>query len=422
MTAEVAILNKIGIAIAADSTVTVGDKTYNTTNKLFALSKYEPVGILIWGSTEMTSIPLETIIKDFRSDLGDRKFRKLSDYSNRFIRFLKTKVPISTADRKQNLAQVFDWWCSFFNDSFTSECSNQGIAIGPNALSLEAATIFKSLIDQLSKELRRGGRARSLTGVTEAELARLARKEAREAIQISCEPYILDTRQRKKLESFLFKGALSSIFSEHRTGFVITGYGTKDYFPHIISFSTDGYVGRKMKIAMVREAKISTETPAVIAPFAQRDAADLFMEGIDPTYNEYLEEGFSDLLVGIADVSARYFAITDKTKIAKLESVLKSRAASYINACTKKRRRDFVMPVLRSVQALDKSEMAALAENLVSLTALKQKVSLELETVGGPIDVAFISKHDGFIWIKRKHYFEADLNPFYFQRYLKAPV
>jgi len=62
--------------------------------------------------------------------------------------------------------------------------------------------------------------------------------------------------------------------------------------------------------------------------------------------------------------------------------------------------------------------MATLAESLVSTTAMKQKVSLELETVGGPIDVAFISRNDGFIWIKRKHYFEEKLNPFFFQKYL----
>jgi hypothetical protein len=29
-------------------------------------------------------------------------------------------------------------------------------------------------------------------------------------------------------------------------------------------------------------------------------------------------------------------------------------------------------------------------------------VSLDAETVGGPIDVAVISKCDGFVWVKRK--------------------
>ena len=33
-----------------------------------------------------------------------------------------------------------------------------------------------------------------------------------------------------------------------------------------------------------------------------------------------------------------------------------------------------------------------------------------------PIDVAVISKGDGFIWIRRKHYFNAELNPSFFRR------
>ncbi|HEX4674084.1 MAG TPA: hypothetical protein VH209_02075, partial [Steroidobacteraceae bacterium] len=28
------------------------------------------------------------------------------------------------------------------------------------------------------------------------------------------------------------------------------------------------------------------------------------------------------------------------------------------------------------------------------------------ESVGGPIDVAIISRIDGFVWVSRKHYFE----------------
>ncbi len=51
MTAEIAILNKSAIALAADSLVTVSrpgsnPKTYSA-NKLFTLSKYRPVGIMV---------------------------------------------------------------------------------------------------------------------------------------------------------------------------------------------------------------------------------------------------------------------------------------------------------------------------------------------------------------------------------------
>ena len=35
---------------------------------------------------------------------------------------------------------------------------------------------------------------------------------------------------------------------------------------------------------------------------------------------------------------------------------------------------------------------------------------MQAETVGGPVDVAIISKADGFVWIKRKLYFRPELN------------
>jgi hypothetical protein len=41
------------------------------------------------------------------------------------------------------------------------------------------------------------------------------------------------------------------------------------------------------------------------------------------------------------------------------------------------------------------------------------------ENVGGPIDVAVISAGDGFIWIKRKHYFEAERNPHFLANYYR---
>lgn len=44
---------------------------------------------------------------------------------------------------------------------------------------------------------------------------------------------------------------------------------------------------------------------------------------------------------------------------------------------------------------------------------------LRQENVGGPVDVAVISKGDGFVWIKRKHYFRPELNQHFFDNYFK---
>ena len=77
-------------------------------------------------------------------------------------------------------------------------------------------------------------------------------------------------------------------------------------------------------------------------------------------------------------------------------------------------RRDQVSPLIRTIVTMGKEDIADLAENLIYMTSMKRHVSPFAETVGGPIDVAIISKGDGFIWAKRKHYFSADLNRDFF--------
>jgi len=52
-----------------------------------------------------------------------------------------------------------------------------------------------------------------------------------------------------------------------------------------------------------------------------------------------------------------------------------------------------------------------LAEFLVDVTERFSRYTPGAATVGGPIEIAAITKHEGFKWVKRKHYFNDDLNP-----------
>jgi hypothetical protein len=92
MTAEIAIMNKLGVALAADSAATIGyqsgNKIYNSANKLFMLSAIHPIGIMIYGSAELTGVPWDTIVKLFRIHVGTQKFETLREYVDRFISFL----------------------------------------------------------------------------------------------------------------------------------------------------------------------------------------------------------------------------------------------------------------------------------------------------------------------------------------------
>ena len=72
--------------------------------------------------------------------------------------------------------------------------------------------------------------------------------------------------------------------------------------------------------------------------------------------------------------------------------------------------------VKSAISVMPKEELGNMCESLIHITSLKRKVSDEIETVGGEIDVALITKGDGFVWIKRKHYFDPKLNHHFFNK------
>jgi hypothetical protein len=63
------------------------------------------------------------------------------------------------------------------------------------------------------------------------------------------------------------------------------------------------------------------------------------------------------------------------------------------------------------VPAMPLQDAIELAEFLVDLTIKFSRFMPGAPTVGGPVEIAAISKHEGFRWIKRKYYFNRKLNP-----------
>jgi hypothetical protein len=64
-----------------------------------------------------------------------------------------------------------------------------------------------------------------------------------------------------------------------------------------------------------------------------------------------------------------------------------------------------VSPAMPLQDAID------LADYLVDLSIKYSRFMPGSPTVGGPVECAAISKHEGFRWIKRKHYYDQRLNP-----------
>jgi hypothetical protein len=208
---------------------------------------------------------------------------------------------------------------------------------------------------------------------------------------------------------------------------VIAGFGKSDFFPGLRCYKVDSIIGGKLRILEDRRRSQITpwdETASVIA-FAQSEMVELFMEGIDGDFRDFVESFLSaSLFEGYPSMLGRILKklVTPRHKeriLRKLRGAAKRLATAWDAAMVGYSRKMHTDPIVDIVAQLPKEELAAMAEALVNLTSFKRHVTRQAETVGGPIDVAVISRGDGFIWIKRKHYFRPELNPQFSANYYR---
>jgi len=196
-----------------------------------------------------------------------------------------------------------------------------------------------------------------------------------------------------------------------------------------VSYECECVINNKLRYIEVDHVKVGTTGETVIAsvnPFAQREMVNRFMEGVDPKYTEEIEKYVSALLTDgypnkIAEALSGKISPELQDSLRKeLTDLGNKLAQDFADGLEAYRQAQFIAPVIDSVASLPTDELAAMAESLVNLTAFKRRMtSVETDTVALPIDVAVISKGDGFIWIKRKHYFEPALNQHFFSNYYR---
>lgn len=415
MTAEIAILNSYGVALAADSAVTIDlgngeKKIYNTANKLFMLSKYQPVGIMIYNNSKLLGIDWELIIKLFRKELGKKKYPKLVDYSNAFLDFIKTNSQLFTEQQQQN---YFINIAIIHYRSIKESIIKKTTDIIKSDNKIEESRIIQ-IIDDVIDETLNKWKEKEKNKYIVLEYGSLINKYKDILQQIRTtefENLPISDSNIEKIHEIIFLSITSIELLKSYSGIIIAGYGEDEIFPTVNSFLIEGMLENQLKYNSSKNLSISLDNAASIIPFAQSEMVGSFMEGVDPQYESFIEKQLNTTIESIKEI------LQDNDKM-KADNIKKL----FLKTLFDFRRNGFINPVINIVASLPKDDLAAMAESLVNLTSFKRKVSSEAETVGGPIDVAVISKGDGFIWIKRKHYFKPELNNHFFSNYYREDI
>jgi hypothetical protein len=431
MTAEIVIMNKEAVAIAADSAVSLvtgpaenPQKIFTSANKIFRLSDNHTVAFMIYNNAAFLGIPWEPLITRFGDSLGPAPLPSLADYSDRFIDFLKSEQELISADIEKQyfISLIYTYYLSFrqiFQQNAMEIIRVQGV-ISEDQIGDIVAEKINEIYTQITN-------AESVSGIDQSRFKDLNityDDVTTKAISDVFEQLPIPDRARAQLKEipFLFFGKYAGPLdpmARNFSGIVITGFGEKEIFPSLVTYAIDGRLSGALKYKEIENKKITLENGAYVIPFAQREMVDIFMSGIDPRLTDALVESLSEIfnaypqaIVDSIETMNDAEKTSLKTQFEPQSKELITRISTYIDNY----RASNTVPIINVVISLPKPELAAMAESLVNLTSLKRKVSLQAETVGGPVDVAVVSKRDGFVWIKKKHYFKEELNLHIVQR------
>lgn len=437
MTAEIVILNAEAVALAADSAVTAdwgggASKVLYSQNKIFELTNGSYVAVMIYDRSHFMSLPLDIIIAEYRRKHGHITYSKLDDYvaafTDHMVHVVNTQLNV-----EEQVGHQLDRVGAIFGDirrsvdavmtSHLDDADESGETIADD----ELIGLFQTMIiEEIDSRLDLLQEVEVVEGFTE-ELCERARAEIEPHLQEVREAWFgenLTDDVEGRLNEIacgsigvmigdLMPGRLPSV-----SGIVLAGFGEEELLPSYVEIHVEAAYAHQLRMRKVSEGHIGRKESSIIVPFAQPDMVAMFVESVNPEYNmvvaDVVHAEFEKLFMELATDTE----LPEETR-SQLKDKLENRSSEFVGRVMdelRDSRANYADRLLQAVESLSKTEMADMAEALISLTSLDKQVTVSDESVGGPTDVAVITKADGLVWVKRKDTVARDLNPGYYAR------
>ena len=384
MTCEVAVINSRGIALAADSAVTLGDgqKIYLSAEKLFELAPPLPVAIMTYGLADLTGVPWETVVAGYRKHLGTRRHDTLAEYLADLVAFIEGATTMfPDAQQRKGFASVARrLWDGFYARPWKAELASHSRRNGDDPYEVLRRLIAEdhAKCEQLPPL---EGVDPSFADAAIADYDDVLKEAEREVFGPDELPADIRHSLRTTLRFFL-----SRSFGVIQSGLVIAGMGEAEHFPGLVHCSAGPIVKGRLRQRPFEPVRITHGGQATICPFAQVRVIETIIRGIHPYLLDELARLVSD-------------SINQATRGEANSGILQR----FHDRLEQEIQEKYSDPFVNAVAAMPRRELATIAEVLVNLTVFRAHASVgEQETVAGPIDVALLSKGEGFVWVKRK--------------------
>ena len=426
MTSVIGILNKKGIALAADSAVTrtrgYNNKVTKNGNKMIRLSDVLPICVMLTGNGDFMRTQWDILVRHYRQHRGRIMHATVEDCLHDFFRYIADhglfREPEYAKNRvKSELESFFNHIENFIDDKYKNR-GKDGTITSPRAFQ-------KAFVRELNgwcKRWLKGGVCPQFQDYTQQNFHEYTKEIFDEYIEQNCYDeddvfkYGLYPRQilsdlREPLEKSLMIRLTTRRDDDNAMAeLVFSGYGEQQEYPSLVSTVVcEGFDNRvNYHIRPTDIICISDKRPTAICPFAQKDVICSVLRGIHRNFSRQLtnavKDSFApqgnDIFIPGEDDNVDFMDFAEKLDEVKTDDLSRNFFRK-INRLLDNN----LHQLEKALEDYDLQSMAALAESLIDLTGFHRILTFQQEGVGGPVDLAVINKTDGFTWLNRKSWY-----------------
>ena len=418
MTSVVGILNKRGAAIAADSAVTRG-RGYKYTkngNKMVRMSNIVPISVMLTGNGAFLRTQWDIIIRHYRQHRGDVVHETVEACVHDFFKYIADNHLFSEQDIveqhiKENIQDLFEHVDQEVDFPFC-ERDEDGKLETPK----EYQKAFLKILSGYRKRWSEDGVCPQFKDYTLEQFRSFVGKRVEDFLSGKCyeddSMFFHGMYPKDVIDAISgdFEQTLMVMLTNRRrdANLIFTGFGQEQKYPSLVSATVfEGFANRmNYHIRPQDIICISDETPVAICPFAQSDVVESILRGVHVEFAKTIQQEQKDVFSfgGIFTMeddenvpALDFHRMLSEIKVDDLEKKFVKAGIRFLD----KNQKEWE----KALEGYDLLAMAALAQSLIDLTGFHRILHFEPEGVGGPVDLAVITKNEGFTWLSRKSWY-----------------
>ena len=400
MTSQMILMNGFGVALASDSARTFGrQRTYETAEKLIPLPSPHRLAVLHSGSVNIHGMPYSVLVNEWAASLGATKLRTVALYRQNFLSWLSDYHEWVSPKRSTDdfIGQLGALYRDIWNEIKKME-ENLGSSEDPIQRCLD---IWHDKANMLSEW--------PLLAHYEGDWTNNTYRTLKDRIDRARDYWFDDIPMNDAISEQI--EIVSRLYLERghhleRSELAFVGYGEKQLLPSYALVEISGFVNDSLLYEMTREMiapDLESGNFFAICPIGQSGAIDRFLLGVDYSTVDVAAGAAMDKFVKHAHGIDQDEPFDSSTPLSEAERALGDAVSSAIDQAFRTwSDKHFKQPLFGVIAALPLASLATAARSLIEIQSLSQTITGEMGTVGGPIDVAMISRENGFQWILHK--------------------